>query len=244
MLGTKYEQFPPPAPVLTFLPETPDQADPPVLPPRPRRGRGAPMAWQVPTRIEERRARMRAEGARLLSQPGATGVAIADVARAAHVPVSPSAHGYRRRAELMFDILYAYVDALHEAVGEAVDSSEALPPRTRLRVVIRALLDGVRAHQDAHRLMVLHHHALNRDQLEALRYQIRTLFHRAVPVLEAAEPVLAERREMQGPLVQTLIGLVSHTPSWLREDGSLSWADYADVIAESLIAAARALPAR
>ena len=31
---------------------------------------------------------------------------------------------------------------------------------------------------------------------------------------------------------------------WAAWYGSLSWADYADVIAESLIAAARALPAR
>lgn len=187
---------------------------------------------------------MRVAGAQMLSQAGVAGVAIADVARAAHVPVSPSAHGYRRRGDLLFDILYAYVDALHEVLGEAVDTSEALPPRTRLRVVLRALLAGVRAHQDSHRLMVLHHHTLERDQLEALRYRIRTLFHRAMPVLEAAEPMLAERRDLHGPVVQTLIGLVSHTPSWLREEGALSWSDYADVIAKSLIAAARALPAR
>ena len=68
--------------------------------------------WALSPRMAERRARMRDVGARMFARLGIAGVAILDIAREAHVPVSAAAHGYRRRQDLVFDILYAYIDAL------------------------------------------------------------------------------------------------------------------------------------
>ena len=164
-------------------------------------GRGVAVTWALSQRMAERRARMREVGARLFARLGVTGAAILDVAREAHVPVSAAAHGYRRRQDLVFDILYAYLDALHEYVGAAEDAYQAALPEERLIAAVHGLLDGILAYQDAHQVMLTGFPGLPDDQRETLRYSIRTLAYRLVGPLEAVLPDLVVRRDLRAPLV-------------------------------------------
>jgi AcrR family transcriptional regulator len=203
-------------------------------------GRGVPVTWALSPRMAERRARMREVGARMFARLGITGVAILDIAREAHVPVSPSAHGYRRRQDLVFDILYAYVDALHEYVGTTDDTHAEDAPRDRLVAAVTALLDGIHEHRDAHEVLRVGFRTLPEDQREALRYSIRTLVYRLAGPLEGVLPALGAARHLQAPLIQSLLGMASHAPFWLRDTGLLSRRDYAGLIAHAVTEAGRA----
>ncbi len=202
-------------------------------------GRGVPVTWALSPRMAERRARMRDVGARMFARLGIAGVAILDIAREAHVPVSAAAHGYRRRQDLVFDILYAYIDALHEYVGAAEDAHQAAPPEERLIAAVHGLLDGIHAYHDAHQVMLTGFPGLPEDQRETLRYSIRTLAYRLVGPLEAVLPDLVVRRDLRAPLVQSLFGMASHAPSWLREPGPMTRRDYAAMIARAMAEAGR-----
>jgi len=182
---------------------------------------------------------MRAVGARLFARDGIHGVAILDVARAADAPVSHSAHGYRRRQDLVFDILYAYVDALHEYVGEADEAHAGDPVERHLVGLIEALLDGIHDHRDAHQLMMAAFPILAEDQRDLLRYQTRTMIYRLMPVLDVAVPGIAQRHDLRAPLLQSLLGMTSHAPTWFRDGGPLSRHDYAGLIARAITEAAR-----
>lgn len=191
-------------------------------------------------RMAERRARMRDVGARMLSRAGVTGVAIMDIARAADVPISAAAHGYRRRPDLVFDILHAYVDALHEYVGSADDAHESDDPEMRLLAVVTALLNGIHDHRDSHQLMLTTLPTLSDDQRDVLRYQMRMLVYRLACPMDLVVPGLSARRDVQAPLLHSLIGMVSHAPAWFRDTGAMSRPSYAALITRAVTEAGRA----
>ena len=105
--------------MLTLLP-MPSIA-PPITPP-PISGRGAPSSWRRTARAEALRTRLRETAARLYARDGIDGVTIADIARAAQIPPGSATHAYPRRRDLLFDIVHAHIDALHEYVGRADDA--------------------------------------------------------------------------------------------------------------------------
>lgn len=203
-------------------------------------GRGVPVTWAMSPRMAERRAKMREVGARMFARLGITGAAILDIAREAHVPVSAAAHGYRRRQDLVFDILYAYVDALHEYVGAADEAHEGAEPEVRLVAVVTGLLDGIHAYRDSHQLMLTAFPTMPDEHREALRYVIRTLTYRLAAPLEAVVPALTTHRHMQAPLIQSVLGMASHAPSWLKETGPMTRSAYAGLIARAVTEAGKA----
>ncbi len=204
-------------------------------------GRGAPVPWTLTPRMALRRERMRDVGAYLLATRGLHGVAVLDVARAADVPASPASHGYRKRQDLIFDILYAHVDVLHEYVGSADDAHLNADHATRFDAVITALLDGLHEHRHAHRVLIGAFPHLPDEQHDVLRYLLRTLIARIAAPLEAALPGLAQDRTLLAPLLQSLMGMASHAPTWLKENGALTRGDYAHLIARALVEGGRAV---
>ena len=214
-------------------------APPRRLDPEPRHvGRGTPVTWVMTPRMAERRARMRDVGVRLFAAAGVAHVTILDVAREAHVPPSAASHGYRRKSELVFDILHAYVDALHEYVGSADEAHTQADPMDRLVAVAEALLCGMLEHHDAHRIMLRHLAELPEAEREVLRYLQRTLIHRLGDPLESVLPALRSRRTLRAPLMQSLVAMASHAPNWLNDAGPLATSDYARLMVRGIVAAA------
>jgi len=163
------------------------------------------------------------------------------VARQADVPASPAAHGYRRRQDLIFDIMHAHIDALHEYVGTADDATDGADPAVRLEAIIAALLDGLHDHRHEHRVLIGGFPYLPEESRHALHYLIRTLLARLTGPLEALLPGLSANRAMLAPLVQSLVGMASHAPAWLRDNGKLTRGDYARLIGSALVAGGRTM---
>ncbi len=190
-------------------------------------------------RMEARRRRMRAVGARLFALRGLDSVAVLEVARQADVPASPASHGYRRRQDLIIDIVHAHIDAMHEYVGNADDATAGADPQVRLDAIVTALLDGLHDHRHEHRVLIGAFPHLPEEPRHALHYLIRTLLARLTGPLEALLPGLAANRVMMAPLVQSLAGMASHSQAWLRDNGTLTRADYARLISRAVVAGGR-----
>lgn len=206
-------------------------------------GRGAPVPWRMSPLMAARRERMRAVGARLLHQRGPEGVTLVDIARAADVPVSSSSHGYRRRHDLVFDILHAYADALHEYAGMADEErpQAGCARDERLRRVVAALMRGMRDHRHAHGVSLMAQAQLPNAERDAIRYLQRTLLYRMAPPLEAALPRLRRRRDLQAPLLRSIMAMAAASPLWLHPRGSLDLDAYARLIVVSVLAGGRSM---
>jgi len=134
----------------------------------------------------------------------------------------------------------APIQGILPAFLQSLESSAPISPEERLIAVVHGLLDGIHAYHDAHQVMLAGFPILPEDQRETLRYNLRTLAYRMVGPLEGVLPDLVVRRDMRAPLVQSLFGMASHAPSWLREQGPLSRLDYAAMIARGMVEAGRA----
>jgi hypothetical protein len=179
---------------------------------------------------------MRAAGAAIFAR--GTGSAIIDIAQAAGVPPARGAHGYRRREEVLFDILYAHIDALHEYMGAAADRFEDADPLDRLIAMTAALLRGVHDHPDAHHLLLRGFVTLAEAERSVLHFPWRTLTHRLAAAIGLAA------RDPGWPAsvaARDLLAAVGYSRLWWREEGGLSRAGYAEMLARaSLPSATRA----
>ena len=218
--------------MLTLLP-MPSIA-PPITPP-PISGRGAPSSWRRTARVEALRTRLRETAARLYARDGIDGVTIADIARAAQIPPGSATHAYPRRRDLLFDIVHAHIDALHEYVGRADDAFADAAPQRRLEAIAMALLDAVFDHRHAQRVLTLAEPLLSDDQRDLLRFQMRTLHDRIAAVVAVALPHLGAHRAFQAPLAHMLMAMATDAPAWFRDDGALSRRDYARLMVRGIV---------
>ena len=251
MIGT-YREHVPPFLVLTLLPLDPlptepkggaTTTDPAVLAEDVRQrhdGRGANQPWSVNAKIESRRAKLREVGARLLASRGIDRVSMLEVALTAGVTPYAARSAYLRRHDLIFDILHAFVDALHEYVGTADEGQEDALGEIRLEAVTAALLDGILDHRDAHQISRSAFPLLTAAERETLQYQLRTLAYRIGISLTAALPGLDATPELRQPLIQSLIAMAGHAPFWMKDDGPLGRGTYARLIAQTIIEGGRA----
>jgi AcrR family transcriptional regulator len=237
--------------VLTFLPLDPlpaesqgprSAAEPATLSDDIRQrhdGKGATQPWSVNARIESRRATLREVGARLLASRGIDRVSMLEIALTAGVTPYAARSAYLRRHDLIFDILHAFVDALHEYVGTADEGREGALGEIRLEAVTAALLDGIFDHRDAHQISRSAFPLLTGAERETLQYQLRTLAYRIGISLTAALPGLESVPELRQPLIQSLIAMASHAPFWMKDDGPLQRGTYARMIAQTVIEGGR-----
>ncbi len=163
-----------------------------------------------------------------------------EVALTAGVTPYAARSAYLRRHDLIFDILHAFVDALHEYVGTADDGQEEALGEIRLEAVTAALLDGILDHRDAHQISRSAFPLLTGAERETLEYQLRTLAYRIGLSLTAALPGLEAAPELRQPLIQSLIAMAGHAPFWMNDDGPLVRGTYARMIAQTIIEGGRA----
>jgi AcrR family transcriptional regulator len=191
--------------------------------------------------MSARRAKLREVGARMLASRGIDRVSMLEVALTAGVTPYAARSAYLRRHDLIFDILHAFVDSLHEYVGTADEGQEDAIGEVRLEAVTAALLDGILDHRDAHQISRSAFPLLTEAERETLQYQLRTLAYRIGVSLTAALPGLDATPELRQPLIQSLIGMAGHAPFWMKDEGSLGRGTYARMIAQTIIEGGRAL---
>ncbi len=186
-----------------------------------------------------RRRRLRDIGAEMFVTKGVETTSLVQIAHAAGVPPRTARDDYPTRADLVHDILYAHLDTLTEALGEADDLHAAAEPAVRLRAVILVLFTTLHAERHAHSLLRAGLLSLPAPAREDIAYTVKLIAFRLYTIIEAAVPQLAAARELQAPVTRLLLATLADAILWFRDDGALAREDYAALLTRLLIDGAK-----
>ncbi len=191
--------------------------------------------------FEQHRDAILAMAARLFADRGYAAGSIADLAAACGVSKALLYHYYRDKEQLLFDIADRYIDSLQALVDEV--AAEALPPEAHLRRLIERFLAAY-AHAAAyHRVLVQdvkYLSAPHRRRVNAKQTAVVDAFAEAV----AAVVPRLDRARLLKPVTMTLFGMINWTFTWLKEDGALSYAQMAPLVADLFLGGVTQLAAR
>jgi TetR/AcrR family transcriptional regulator len=181
--------------------------------------------------------------AALFAAHGYDRASMAELAKACGVSKALLYHYYVNKAALLFDILHDHLQALLDAVN-AVDRK--LPPRTRLRVLVGALLEAYRDADDEHKIQLNELGKLPADKQKLLTDMERELVRVFADAIAAVNPDLARDKALLKPVTMSLFGMVNWHYMWFREGKALTREDYAELATTLLVEGAAALtpPAR
>jgi AcrR family transcriptional regulator len=137
-------------------------------------------------------------------------------------------HYYPSKDALIFGIIRAHLSELDAALEAADDAAAA--PESRLRSLIRAVLDNHRDADDQHKVQLNGTSALNDEQKDAIRAIELRIVTRFSNVLRDLNPDLDDRaRPLLMPVTLSLFGMLNWVSMWFRRDGPITREDYADV---------------
>lgn len=113
--------------------------------------------------MERGRRLLRAAAAAPFGEFGAAAVGLDRVALAARMGRSSGYCYFTNREELLYEVVAYHAIDLQAAVCAAFDATAGEGQATRLEPMVRAWMDHVAAHRDAHRCLVVCGHLLGPD---------------------------------------------------------------------------------
>lgn len=181
--------------------------------------------------------------ARLFAREGFDRTSIADIAEAAEVSKALLYHYYASKDALLFAIIHSHLVDLVSQVEAADDAS--LPPGEHLLTLIETVLFAYRDADAMHKVQINELDRLTEDQQRVIRELERRLvaivaraFVRLNPDLDGAGEALLK------PVAMSLFGALNWSYLWFRDDGPMSRATYARMVARLFVdGAARLTPA-
>ncbi|MCU0820757.1 MAG: TetR/AcrR family transcriptional regulator [Beijerinckiaceae bacterium] len=186
---------------------------------------------------DKRRAILKA-AAKLFASHGFDRASMNEIALACGVSKALLYHYYASKDQLLFDIICAHLDDLVAAIA-AVPTT--LQPRERLAAMINALLEEYQHADEEHQIQISDMKRLPAAMKTELVERERVLVKQFAGALAALEPVLAQRRDLLTPLTMNLFGMMNWKFMWFRENGPVSHTAFADMVMQSIEAAASSL---
>ena len=175
------------------------------------------------------RAAILEAAARLFAGNGFPSASMAQLARACGVSKPLLYHYYRDKEHILFDVADSYMDRLVAIVREL--EALRLPPRERLRALIRRFMQEYEHSQAQHMVLVQDVKFLSeaqRSHVIAKERQVVEAFAHAIATLKPRF-----RKKVQCvPLAMILFGMINWTFTWLRPGGPLTYDDMAEVVSE------------
>jgi AcrR family transcriptional regulator len=204
--------------------------DRPRQPARDRAPESEPMApaaskaSSVATRPPQAEAILEA-AARAFAERGFPGASMSELARECGVSKALLYHYYTNKEELLFDMTERYMTRLVALCAEI--EARHLSPHDHLATLIRSFLSEYQTSQHKH--MVLTH---DFKFLEDTRRKIIVKKQRAVvATFRRAISAATDRRmsaETALPAAMLVFGMINWTFTWLKPNGAMSYADFAE----------------
>ena len=154
---------------------------------------------------------------------------MAELAHACGVSKPLLYHYYRDKQHILFDIADSYMDRLLAIVAEV--RARELLAEENLRTLIASFMQEYQHSQPQHMVLVQDVKFLadlQRAQVLGKEREVVDAFAQAIALLK---PRL-RRRVLRVPLAMILFGMINWTFTWLRPDGTLTYEDMAEVVAE------------
>ncbi|MCC8962970.1 TetR/AcrR family transcriptional regulator [Bradyrhizobium sp. Pear76] len=184
---------------------------------------------------DDKRLSMLHRAAELFAASGYVGTSMNAIADACGVSKALLYHYYPDKEALLFDILASHLEKLVAAVRKA--SAQAGDPVERFRTIVAALLELYR-HADAeHQVQISSLKLLPKDKQQPLLASERILVGIMSDALAAAVPAAKQKRVLK-PLTMSVFGMLNWHYMWFREGGPMTRAEYADFVAQLVLAGA------
>ncbi len=183
--------------------------------------------------FEEKQRGILHSAAAVFAELGMDKTSMAQIAAHAQVSKALLYHYYPGKDALIFDVIRTHLDELDMAVAQADDP--ALPPRERLRVLVRQVLENYRDADNEHQVQLIAISALTAEQQAELRDIERRIVRRFAAVIALINPDLNRDRPLLTPVTMSLFGMMNWVYMWFRDGGPVSREDYADLATSLLL---------
>jgi len=185
---------------------------------------------------DDKRQAILDRSAELFSAHGYDRASMNKIAEACGVSKANLYHYYKDKEGLLFDVIRFHLKELLEVVETADDLSA--PPEARLRGLIAALLEAYRDADSQHNVQISSMRFLPHDrqtELKKMERDLVTIFSSAVV---GVTPHL-KGTKMLTPVTMSLFGMVNWHYLWFKSNGSVSRAEYADLVTRLIVDGAR-----
>lgn len=196
------------------------------------------MARKRANDYDDKRQAILDRSAVLFSAHGYDRASMNKIAEACGVSKANLYHYYKDKEGLLFDVIRFHLEELLEVV-EAADDPGA-PPEARLRGLIAALLEAYRDADSQHNVQISSMRFLPKERQTELKRMERDLVVIFSSAVAGVAPHLSGTK-MLTPVTMSLFGMVNWHYLWFKSTGSVSRAEYADLVTRLITDGARSV---
>jgi AcrR family transcriptional regulator len=138
-------------------------------------------------------------------------------------------HYYPSKEALLFDCLERYTFKLSSLASSV--TAHNVSPKERIRALIEAFLSEYSTSRDFHISLLHDVKFLSEAQQNTVKQQERIVVEIFANSIQAAFPLAVSDQNLK-PLTMSLLGAMNFTFAWLRVDGTISYRQYAQWVAE------------
>ncbi|CAN5265289.1 TetR/AcrR family transcriptional regulator [soil metagenome] len=185
---------------------------------------------------DDKRQAILDRSAELFSAHGYDRASMNKIAEACGVSKANLYHYYKDKEGLLFDVIRFHLKELLEVVVTADDP--VAQPEVRLRGLIAALLEAYRDADSQHNVQISSMRFLPKErqaELKRMERDLVTIFSSAV----AGVAPHVKGTKMLTPVTMSLFGMVNWHYLWFKSTGSVSRAEYADLVTRLITDGAR-----
>ena len=198
------------------------------------------MARKRAATFDLQRDALLAAAARLFAERGYAAASVAEIAQALGVSKALLYHYYRDKEQLLFDIVDRYLDGLLALVAEV--QAQRLPAEANLRTLIERFMRAYEHSAAYHRVLVQDVKYLSPTHRNRARARQRRVVEAFAEAIVGVAPEL-QKGVLLKPVTMVLFGMMNWTFTWLRENGTLSYAGLAPVVAGIFLGGVRQIKA-
>jgi len=185
---------------------------------------------------DDKRQAILDRSAELFSAHGYDRASMNKIAEACGVSKANLYHYYKYKEGLLFDVIRFHLKELLEVVETADDPGA--PPEARLRGLIAALLEAYRDADSQHNVQISSMRFLPHERQTELKRMERDLVIIFSSAVVGVAPHL-KGTKMLTPVTMSLFGMVNWHYLWFKSTGSVSRAEYAELVTRLIVDGAR-----
>jgi len=185
---------------------------------------------------DDKRQAILDRSAELFSAHGYDRASMNKIAEACGVSKANLYHYYKDKEGLLFDVIRFHLKELLEVVETADDPGA--PPEARLRGLIAALLEAYRDADSQHNVQISSMRFLPHERQTELKRMERDLVIIFSSAVVGVAPHL-KGTKMLTPVTMSLFGMVNWHYLWFKSTGSVSRAEYAELVTRLIVDGAR-----
>lgn len=181
---------------------------------------------------DEKRQAILDRSAELFSEYGYDRASMSRIAEACGVSKANLYHYYKDKEGLLFDVIRFHLRELLDVVEEA--NQVSLPPEAKLRELVGALLESYRDADSQHNVQISSMRFLPQKRQAELKGMERQIVETFSNAILGIAPHLKGTRMLK-PVTMSLFGMVNWHYLWFKSTGSVTRADYADLVTRLVV---------